>query len=139
MTIKGRCINPGAKTAPAIVTSQLFGFWGGVDTKTGVIIDKRHELCGQKIKDKVFVFPEGRGSTVGAAIILELVRCNNAPAAIVNIKTEGILAAGAIIAAKLYNVTIPVVDGLSREEFESIKNGDMVTVNATTGEIKIGG
>ena len=38
---------------------QMFGFWGGVDPATGNIIDQRHELYGQNIKGKVFVFPEG--------------------------------------------------------------------------------
>ena len=79
---KGRVLVEGTAEGEAIVTDQPFGFFGGVDPTTGVIIDAWHELHGQSIKDKVFVFPEGRGSTVGAAIILELVRTASAPAAV---------------------------------------------------------
>ena len=62
-TFKGKGVNDGKNAGPALVTGQMFGFWGGVDPATGTIIDQRHELYGQNIKGKVFVFPEGRGST----------------------------------------------------------------------------
>jgi predicted aconitase with swiveling domain len=135
--MKGRIINGGMATAEAIVTDQVFGFWGGVDTNTGLIIDERHELCGKSIKGKVFVFPEGRGSTVGAAVILELVRCGNAPAAMINRKTEGILAAGAILAEKFYHVSIPVIDMFDEDPVTNIKTGDMVRVDGENGRIEI--
>lgn len=135
--MQGKPVNPGLAEAEAIVTTQMFGFWGGVDTQTGEIIDARHELCGQNIKGKVFVFPEGRGSTVGAAVILELVRCGVAPAAIVNLKTEGILASGAILADKFYQVAMPVVDSLSEEDFYSIKTGDTLRVDGSRGEVTV--
>ena len=135
--MQGNPVNPGVVEAEAIVTKQMFGFWGGVDTNTGEIIDARHELCGQNIKGKVFVFPEGRGSTVGAAVILELVRCGAAPAAIVNVKTEGILASGAILADKFYNAVMPVVDSLAPEQLSTIKTGDIVRVDGDKGEVTV--
>ena len=68
-TLQGKGIVEGIGKGPAIVSEKPFGFFGGVNPKTGEIIDKWHELYGQSIKGKVFVYPEGRGSTVGAAII----------------------------------------------------------------------
>lgn len=135
--MKGRSINGGTVKAEAIVTDQVFGFWGGVDTKTGVIIDERHELYGQSIKGKVFVFPEGRGSTVGAAVILELARCGAAPAAMINTKTEVILATGAILSEKFYNVSIPMVDQLDEDPVKAIRTGDMVEVHGDSGEVVV--
>lgn len=135
--MKGRKISGGRVRAEAIVTDQVFGFWGGVNTSTGEIIDERHPLCGQNIKGKVFVFPEGRGSTVGAAVILEMVRCGCAPAAMVNRKTEGILAAGAILAGKFYDTMMPVVDQLDEDPIEAIKNGDLVEVDGDNGTVTV--
>jgi len=135
--LKGRGITEGCNRGEALVTSQMFGFWGGLDPKTGLIIDQRHELFGKNVKGKVFVFPEGRGSTVGAAVILELVRCGNAPVAIVNRKTEGILATGGILADKFYNIPIPIVDSLDKDPTVEIKTGDLVEVNGTTGEVTV--
>jgi predicted aconitase with swiveling domain len=137
-TLKGKGITDGKNAGPALVTGQMFGFFGGVDPSSGIIVDPRHELCGQNIKGKVFVFPEGRGSTVGAAVILELVRCGNAPVAIINRKTEGILAAGGILADKFYNVVLPIVDDLDGDPITEIKTGDWVEVDATSGTVIVG-
>ena len=83
------------------------------------------------------MFPEGRGSTVGASVILELVRCGNAPAAMINRKTEVILATGAILADKFYGVTIPVVDMLDEDPIAAIQTGDTLSVDGDTGEVTI--
>lgn len=133
----GRGLIEGNVTAEAIVSTQPFGFFGGVDPATGIVIDKRHELYGQSIKGKVFVYPEGRGSTVGAAIILELTRTGCAPAAIVNAKIETITAAGGLMAKKFYNKDIPMVDRLSENPAAVIKTGDRVGVDGSTGEVCI--
>jgi len=136
-TIKGRGILDGVVKGEAIVSSQPFGFFGGVNPLTGEIIDKRHELFGQNIKGKVFIYPEGRGSTVGAAIMLELARTGCAPTAIVNIEIETITAAGGLLAKKFYNMDIPMVDQLQENPMELVKTGDIIEVNGSTGEIKI--
>jgi len=135
--ILGRGLVEGNVKAEAIVSSQMFGFFGGVDPATGIIIDKWHELYGQSIKGKVFVYPEGRGSTVGAAIILELTRTGCAPAAIVNAKIETITAAGGLMAKIFYNKEIPMVDSLAENPVTAIKTGDIVSVNGATGEVCI--
>jgi uncharacterized protein len=135
--LKGRSITHGKAEGEAIVSKTAFGFYGAVDPNTGTISDKRHELFGKKIAGKVFVFPEGRGSTAGAIIILELARCGTAPAAMINRVTEPILATGAILAEKFYKTTIPVIDDFKKDPITEILNGDIVTVDADKGEIII--
>ncbi len=135
--ISGRGVIEGTAKAEAIVSTQPFGFFGGVNPSTGLVIDKRHELYGQNIKGKVLVYPEGRGSTVGAAVVLEIVRTGCAPAAIINRKIETITAAGGLMAKKFYNKDMPMVDRLSEDPIKAIKTGDIVEVNGTTGEVII--
>jgi uncharacterized protein len=135
--IKGRGVIEGKVKAEAIVSTQPFGFFGGVNPATGVVIDKWHELYGQNIKGKVMVYPEGRGSTVGAAVVLELVRTGCAPAAIINRKIETITAAGGLMAKKFYDKDMPMVDRLSEDPIKAIKTGDIVEVDGTTGEVII--
>jgi predicted aconitase with swiveling domain len=127
----------GKVRAEAIVSTQPFGFFGGVDPSTGTVIDKWHELYGRSIKGKVFVYPEGRGSTVGAAIILELARTGCAPAAIVNVNIETITAAGGLLSKKFYDKDIPMVDRLPEDPTAVIKDGDTVEVDGFTGEVSI--
>ena len=64
--IQGKGIVGGKACGRAVVSERPFGFFGGVNPKTGVVIDKWHELYGESIKGKVFIYPEGRGSTVGS-------------------------------------------------------------------------
>jgi predicted aconitase with swiveling domain len=126
--LKGRTISPGKVEGESLVSIEPIGFYGGVDAKTGVFIEKGHELEGKSVKGKILVFPCGKGSTVGSYVIYGLARNNQAPLAIVNKETETIVATGAILAG------IPCVD---RIPVEKISTGDRLVVDATAGMVSI--
>ncbi|MEM2192106.1 MAG: DUF126 domain-containing protein [Candidatus Hadarchaeales archaeon] len=126
--LKGRVISPGKATGVALVSRTPLSFYGGVDPKTGVVIEKGHELEGQCVKDKILVFPKGKGSTVGSYVIYGLKKNGVAPAAIVNAETETIVATGVILAG------IPCVDKI---DISKINSGDRVRVNADEGIVEI--
>ena len=67
--MKGRTISPGKAEGDAIVTSEPIGFYGGIDAKTGIVIEKGHSLEGEKVTGRILVFPCGKGSTVGSYVI----------------------------------------------------------------------
>jgi len=96
--MKGRIIYPGRAEGQALVSREPIGFYGGVDPKTGQVIEKGHELFGKNVKDKILVFPCGKGSTVGSYVIYGLCKNGVGPKAIVNKETETIVATGAILA-----------------------------------------
>ena len=125
---KGRTICPGKAEGESLVSKEPIGFYGGVDAKTGLFIEKGHELEGKLVKGKILVFPCGKGSTVGSYVIYGLAKNNKAPLAIVNKETETIVATGAILAG------IPCVD---RIPVERISTGDHLLVDATVGTITI--
>jgi predicted aconitase with swiveling domain len=127
--MKGRTIYPGIVEGEAIVSKEAIGFYGGIDAKTGEVIEKGHELEGQNVKDKILVFPFGKGSTVGSYVIYGLKKNGVAPKAIVNKETETIVATGAILAG------IPCVDGI---DIDNIKSGDKLKVNADEGIVENG-
>ena len=135
--IKCKTLIDGVVKGEAIVSQTPFGFFGGVDPRTGVVIDKWHELHGENIKGKIFVYPEGRGSTVGAAIMLELARTGCAPLAIVNKTCETITVAGGVLAKEFYDTDIVMVDSLTDDDYSKIKTGDIIEINTETGEITI--
>ena len=132
--IKCNSLLPGVASGSALVTSQPICFWGGLDPKTGIITERNHELKGQNVAGRVFVFPGGKGSSTTSAILLESVRCGTAPAAIVNLKTEPVLVIGAIIAENLYNRVIPIVDTPERDPTKVIKSGDLIEVDASESQ-----
>ena len=136
-TIKGCAVVPGIAGGEVLTTSQPISFWGGVDPATGLINDPRHELFNQSVAGKVLVFPFGKGSSTGSLIFLELVRVNKSPAAIVNIRTEPILATGPIVCKHFYGKEIPIIS-VDENAFQLLQTGQQATVNATEGFIVIG-
>ncbi|XRO76046.1 DUF126 domain-containing protein [Methanocaldococcus sp. 28A] len=126
MELKGRSISKGVIEGIAIVSKKPFSFLGGVD-KQGNIIDKDSDLYGQSLKGKIFVFPYGRGSTVGSYVIYGLAK-KGILKGIVNKECEPIVATGAILGG------IPLVDKI---EIEKIKTGDRIVVDGNKGVVKI--
>lgn len=93
----------------AMVLSESLSLWGGLDPRTGQIIDARHPALGQNVSGKVLLLPSGRGSSSASSILLESVRVGTAPAAIITAEPDGILTLGAIVSRTLYDKGPPVV------------------------------
>jgi hypothetical protein len=125
--MKGRSISPGKAEGEAIVSRSPIGFYGGIDAKTGVVIEKGHELEGKNVAGKILVFPNGKGSTVGSYVIYGLKKNGVAPKAIVNKETETIVATGVILAG------IPCVDHI---DIEKINSGDRLKIDAEKGTVE---
>ena len=84
--IKGRGLVPGMAEGEALVSRESLVWSHGVDPASGKIDDVRVSVCGESVKDKILIYPLGKGSTSGATWMLETVRCGNGPAAIINRK-----------------------------------------------------
>ncbi len=124
LTLKGRVIVAGNCKGKALVTTQPITFLGGVNPKTGIIIERNHELHGQKITDKILCFPHGHGSTVGSYVLYALKKRGVAPKAMITEKADTVVTVGAIIAQ------IPMFD---RMEIKKIKTGDAVEIQTHDG------
>jgi len=137
-TYKGRTVVEGGLVeGEALVSNMAFGFFGGVNPRTGVIIDRWHDLFEQNIKDKILIYPEGRGSTVGAAVILELVRTGNAPKAILFNDIEIITATGGVLAKKFYDIDLPMLEQFDCDITQAIQSGDRVRVDPASGTVEV--
>lgn len=127
--INCRMISKGKESGQCIVTKDSISFLGGVDPKTGVVIDKKHELYNQCITDKILVIPSGKGSTVGSYVIYQMAKNNTAPKAIICQKAEPIIAIGAIISK------IPMVDNPDIDIVETLKDNEEIMVDADNSMI----
>ncbi|MDL2246304.1 DUF126 domain-containing protein [Methanobrevibacter sp. OttesenSCG-928-K11] len=127
--INCRKISKGKAKGELIVSSEPLSFLGGVDPKTGTIIDPNHELNGTIVKDKILFIPEGKGSTVGSYVIFQMKKNNTAPNAIICLNAEPIIATGAIMS------DIPMVD--SPNDSTDLINGIEVEVDGDNGTITI--
>lgn len=125
--LRGRVIKRGKARGIALVSREPIGFLGGVDPETGIVIERGHELEGQRIAGRVLVFPTGVGSTVGPYTLYRLQKNGMAPAGIINATSDPVVAIGAIIA------DIPTVD---RVDIARIKSGDLVTIDGEVIKIE---
>lgn len=131
IVLRGRKVSNGKTEGEALVSTQPLSFLAGVDPNSGVVIDKDHELEGKSITGKVLIFPGGKGSTGGSWIIMRLADNNKAPAAMINVETEPIVAVGCIMAG------IPLVDKLDSDPTKVIDTGDFVKVDADEGIVEV--
>jgi len=132
----GRPVVAGSGEGVALVSKEALSFWGGVCPRTGRIIDRRHELSGSIVTHRVFVFPQGKGSSTSSAVLMESIRADVAPAAIINLRVDPILALGSIVADELYHQAIPIVV-LAQEDFFSIKQNDYLVIEPD-GKVLVG-
>ena len=121
-------ISGGSASAPALASREAISFLGTVDPETGEVVDPGHQLFGKAIGGKVLIFPGGKGSTVGSYVIYQLKKRSVAPAAMINLRSEPIVAVGAIISG------IPLVDGLPADILR-LEEGTLVTVDADRGRV----
>lgn len=131
MEIRVRAIARGKASGEVLMSKDPIGFLGGVDPATGIIIEKGHPLEGKSMVGKILVFPNGKGSTVGSYVMLQLARNKKAPAAIINVFAEPIIVVGAIISK------IPMVDMAGENIFEILKDGMIVEVDGDNGFLEI--
>lgn len=129
--LHGRCVVPGAAEGEALVTRDAISGWGGIDSRTGAIVEIRHELRGQSFAGKVLVFPGAKGSS-GWSNAFHLTRSLGvAPAAMLFNEMSTKIALGAVV------TRAPAVTGFDRDPLQIIRTGDWVRVDADRGVVKV--
>ncbi len=131
MILRGRKIVGGIAEGEALVSRDSVSFYGGVDPDTGVITEPGHACYRKSIAGKVFIFPTGKGSTVGSYVIYRMKKQGTAPAAIINVETEAILATGCVISS------IPLIDKLDGDPLKTLKTGMRLRVGSDDGLVEV--
>src|SRR3989454_9116345 len=124
MRIRARGIVAGRASGKALVSSTPFSFVGGVDPATGSILKGSTGILGERLDDRIFAFPTGKGSTVGSYVLYGLGKRGHGPAAIVNRRADAVVAVGATLAG------IPMVD---RVDVGGLRTGDRMVVDGGRG------
>jgi predicted aconitase with swiveling domain len=108
MIIHGRTLHPGTASGTPIRLTAPLSFWGGTDTE-GRIVDAQHPQCGAVLTGRILLMESGRGSSSASSVLAEQIRARTAPAAIILSGPDPIIPLGALIAAELYGLNLPVV------------------------------
>ncbi len=131
--VHGRKISGGTAEGLALVSHEPISFFGGVNPDSGVVTEKGHELQGTSVKGRVLIFPNGKGSTVGSYTMYRMKKNGVAPAAIINVECEPIVAVGAIIS------DIPAVDRLEQNPLTTFQTGRRLKVDANRALVEASG
>jgi len=132
--IQGKSIIAGRTSGRLVVSQEPFSFFGGFDFSRGTVVDPRSDIFGACLKEKIFAYPRGKGSSSTAGVILEALRQGVAPKAIINVESEKILAVGIIVAEVVFGWSLPVVS-IPEEDYQLLTTGDFVQV--VDGEVII--
>ena len=129
--LKGRKVVGGVAEGEALVTRERISGWGGIDPRTGTVIETRHELNGKSFKGKVLVFPGAKGSSGWSAQFHVARMAGAAPLAMVFKEMTTKIALGAVV------THAPSVTDLDQDPLEMIATGDWVKVDADRGIVEV--
>ena len=124
----------GAASGDIVLCQEGLSFWGGVDPNSGAIIDTKHPQWGQSLSGKMVMMPTSRGSCSGSGVLLALALCDNAPACLIFSEAEEILTLGALVCARIFDKTIPILrlaqatyDRVAQAPSARLDNGTLIT------------
>ena len=127
-TLKVRAIVDGKTKGEILYSSQAIAFLQGVDPEKGVVSDPKSPIYNEHFSDRILVFPNTVGSSVGAYVIYRLKKNRKAPKAIVNQTSDIITASGCAIAG------IPLFD-LPENNISVLNNSKKATVDSRKSEL----
>lgn len=113
-----RVLYPGDAAGPLKVLTEPVSFWGGVHAD-GTIIDAHHPQRGESVTGTVLAMTAGRGSSSSSSVLAEQIRAGTAPAGIVVAEPDVILVLGAVAAAEIYGLVMPIVQ-ISAADFAAL-------------------
>ncbi|SED28596.1 predicted aconitase subunit 1 [Rhodobacter sp. 24-YEA-8] len=122
-----RFILEGTAKGRVLASDEPLSFWGGVDPATSKVIDAHHPLHGETLAGRVLVMPGTRGSCTGSGVLLDMALNGLAPAALVFREPEDVVTLGAMIAAEMFGVALPVLR-LERAAFDIVSHLEEVAV-----------
>ena len=131
ITLTGRKVVGGVVEGEALVTRDRISGWGGIDPRTGSVIEVRHELRGQSFAGKVLVFPGAKGSSGWSAMFHSTRMYGKAPAAMLFNEMTTKMALGAVV------THAPSMTDFDCDPLELIETGDWVKVDADRGIVEV--
>jgi uncharacterized protein len=131
IVLRGRKVVGGVAEGEALVTGEHISGWGGIDARTGTIIETRHELRGVSFAGKVLVFPGAKGSS-GWSSQFHIARlAGKAPAAMLFNEMTTKIALGAVV------TRAPALTDFDADPLAVIRTGDWVKVDADRGIVEV--
>lgn len=126
------CAKIAKGTAEALVSKDAVCFYLVVP-ETGELIERNHDINGKNVAGMILIMPSGKGSSVVQADgLYKLLMKGKHPAGLIVETADTVLVTAAVA------MEIPMVHKVDPEFFSEIKDGDLVTLDAVNGVIRVG-
>lgn len=126
-TIEAQVLVPGRAEGTVLKLDDTLSFWGGFDPVNGEIIDVHHPQHGERVRGRILLIPESRGSAGTPGGIAETLRNGSGPRALVLGERDVNIGVGALVANRLYGLEVPVL-AIPRALMASIESGERVSI-----------
>jgi len=126
-----REISGGIAEGEVLISEDQILFYHA-DPASGIITERGHALEGVSVKDKILVFPGGKGSSVVQMDGLYKLELNgSAPLAFIVRSPDTVLVSSAII------MELPMVDRVEESFYRTIQTGDRIRVDTARQTIEL--
>ena len=144
MRLVGKPILAGHAGGPLLATDVPVNFTAAftkipnlVPAWRALVRDRHHPWYNTNIEGKVLAMPACIGSTHTGLVLLDLVRLEAGPAAIVVGHADPLLVSGVVLSEVWYETGVPIVEYPTDALRAAIPNGTRVEVDGTTGAITV--
>ncbi len=117
----------GHASGELLVLEEPLSFWGGLDPKSGCIVDEHHPQRDECIKGRILVMPGTRGSTSSPGALADALHLGNGPAGVLLPAPNVTILVAAMIARELYGTELPVLV-LERSDYLRLRDGQLLTI-----------
>ncbi len=129
--LHGRKVVGGCVEGEALVSSTTISGWGGIDPQRGLIVERRHPLRGQSLKEKILVIPGAKGSSGGSGAFHQARLAGAGPRALLFNEMTSKIALVSVVSQ------IPSMTDFDQDPLNVIRTGDWVKVDADQGIVEI--
>lgn len=135
--MSARSLVHGRAFGQSLTLDDPLSFWGGFDSASGKVIDRFHPQFGACLSGTILFMERGRGSSSGASVLAEAIRLGTAPAAIILLDDDAIIATGALVAQMLYGIDCPVAAVGDRSEWQRLSSLPRLRIEAGADAVRI--
>ncbi len=124
-------IAAGKAAGPAIMSNEAICFYL-VEPESGVVIEQKHVLEGRSMSGHVLVAHAGKGSSVVQMDgLFKIAARGKGPVAVVLRNPDPVFVSALLV------MELPSVYNVEEDFYSYVQDGDMVTVDADGGNIKV--
>lgn len=122
LTFAGRTLVGGEARGPLLICSSEIPGWGGIDPKTGNIVETGHPQHGRSIAGAILIIPGAKGASGWSGQFHIAKVLGNAPAAVVTRRLNTKLALALAV------LGVPALIDLPDDAYAALTDGAMATV-----------